>query len=152
MQLSLSRADSVLSVSSSQPVETPRSGFSSFGTRVPSISSRDAALYGLAQGLVPVINDPSVQSHLNPAWCWPFGGNSDSFSTPPPLLHGIVYEVTLQDFRRYMRVMADKYSKFEANLASVSREQQPVSTMDHETGGLLPQSCFNFHPRKHQAR
>lgn len=134
MQLQLPRADSVLSIGSSQPAETPRSGFSSFGTRVPSISSRDAALYSLAQGLVPVINDPSVQSHLNPAWCWPFGGNSDSFTTPPPLSHSIVYEVTLQDFRRYMRVMADKYNRFEANLANIAQEQHTLSTPDSETG------------------
>ena len=134
MQLQISRSDSILSAASSQPTETPRSGFSSFGTRIPSISSRDAALYSLAQGLVPVINDPSFQSHLNPAWCWPFGGNSDSFTTPPPLSHSIVYEVTLQDFRRYMRVMADKYGKFEANLANISREQQTFTVSDPETG------------------
>ena len=134
MQLQLPRVDSSLSVGS-QLAETPRSGFSSFGTRIPSISSRDAALYSLAQGLVPIINDPAVQSHLNPAWCWPFGGNSDSFTTPPPLSHGLVYEVTLQDFRRYMRVMADKYSRFEANLASISQTQQKFTTPDPATGG-----------------
>lgn len=134
MQLQLPRADSILSVGSSQPSETPRSGFSSAGTRVPSISSRDAALYSLAQGLVPVINDPSVQSHLNPAWCWPFGGSSDSFTTPPPLSLGIVYEVTLQDFRRYMRVIAEKYNRFEANLANIAQEQNPLRNPDSETG------------------
>lgn len=134
MQLQISRADSILSVGSSQPADTPRSSFSSFGTRVPSISNRDAALYSLAQGLVPVMNDPSVQSHLNPAWCWPFGGNSDSFTTPPPLSHGIVYEVTLQDFRRYMRVMADKYKRFEANLAHIAQEHQALNTPDSDTG------------------
>ena len=134
MQLKLNRADSALSVGSSHPSETPRSGFSSFGTRVPSISSRDAALYSLAQGLVPVINDPSVQSQLNPAWCWPFGGNSDSFTTPPPLSHGVVYEVTLQDFRRYMRVMVDKYNRFEANLANIAQDQQKYTVSDPATG------------------
>ncbi len=134
MQLQLPRADSSLSISSSQPSETPRSGFSSFGTRIPSISSRDAALYSLAQGLVPVINDPSVQSHLNPAWCWPFGGNSDSFTTPPPVSHGLVYEVTLQDFRRYMRVMAEKYNRFEANWAHINQEQQKYTIADPATG------------------
>ena len=142
MQLQLPRADSILSVGSSQPSETPRSGFSSFGTRVPSISSRDAALYSLAQGLVPVINDPSVQSHLNPAWCWPFGGNSDSFTTPPPLSHSIVYEVTLQDFRRYMRVMTDKYNRFEANLADMAQEQHTLSTPDSETGIMSFCGCL----------
>ncbi|DBA81853.1 hypothetical protein WJX77_011322 [Trebouxia sp. C0004] len=137
MQLHLPRSDSVLSVGSSQATETPRSGFSSFGTRVPSISSRDAALYSLAQGLVPVINDPSVQSHLNPAWCWPFGGNSDSFTTPPPISHSLVYEVTLQDFRRYMRVMAKKYNRFEANLANSTHEQQTYTTADSIAGDML---------------
>ncbi|KAA6426324.1 MAG: VPS54 isoform 2 [Trebouxia sp. A1-2] len=136
-QLRLPRSDSVLSVGSSQATETPRSGFSSFGTRVPSISSRDAALYSLAQGLVPVINDPSVQSHLNPAWCWPFGGNSDSFTTPPPISHSLVYEVTLQDFRRYMRVMAEKYNRFEANLANIAHEQQTYTTADSVAGDML---------------
>ena len=135
MQLQLPRTDSALSFGSSQPAETPRSGFSSFGTRVPSISSRDAALYSLAQGLVPIINDPAVQSHLNPAWCWPFGGNSDSFTTPPPVSHSLVYEVTLQDFRRYMRVMADKYNRFEANLANTAQEQQRFTAADPATGG-----------------
>ena len=133
----LKRADSALSVGSSHPSETPRSGFSSFGTRVPSISSRDAALYSLAQGLVPVINDPSVQSHLSPAWCWPFGGNSDSFTTPPPPSHGLVYEVTLQDFRRYMRVMADKYNKFEANLMSLAEDEQKHTAADPTQGTAL---------------
>jgi len=137
MQLHLPRSDSVLSVGSSQATETPRSGFSSFGTKVPSISSRDAALYSLAQGLVPVINDPSVQSHLNPAWCWPFGGNSDSFTTPPPISHSLVYEVTLQDFRRYMRVMAEKYNRFEANLANIAHEQQTYTTADSIAGAHM---------------
>ncbi|KAL3152085.1 hypothetical protein ABBQ32_001192 [Trebouxia sp. C0010 RCD-2024] len=137
MQLQISRADSILSVGSSQPADTPRSSFSSFGTRVPSISNRDAALYSLAQGLVPVINDPSVQSHLNAAWCWPFGGNSDSFTTPRPLNHGIVYEVTLQDFRRYMRVVADKYNRFEAGLANIAQEHQALNTPDSDTGEML---------------
>ena len=117
------RTQSSFSTSSSQPADTPHSTFSSFGTnlpRLPSISSRDVALYGLGHGLVPIINDPSVQSHLNPMWCWPFGGGSDSFTTPPPQPHGVVYEVTLQDFRRYMRVMADKYDRFKSNLQSVA--------------------------------
>ena len=117
------RTESSFSAGSSQPSDTPHSTRSANGTnlsRLSSISSRDVALYGLGHGLVPIINDPTVQSHLNPVWCWPFGGGSDSFTTPPSQPHGVVYEVTLQDFRRYMRVMAEKYDKFEANLQSIA--------------------------------
>ena len=131
------RTESSFSASSSQPAETPRSNFSSLGanlSRVPSISSRDVALYGLAQGLVPIINDPSVQSQLNPAWCWPWAGGSDSFTTPPGPPQGVVYEVTLQDFRRYMRVMAEKYDRFESNLQSVTLDSQQQPSNNFNAG------------------
>lgn len=50
-------------------------------------------------------------------------------------MHGVVYEVTLQDFRRYMRVMADKYDRFESNLQSLALDSS-TTTPKAVTGAI----------------
>ncbi|KAK9833584.1 hypothetical protein WJX81_008635 [Elliptochloris bilobata] len=86
-------------------------------TRRASITERDAQLFALTQGLVPVLNTPgsasgsSLQSLVMCAW--PFGGGSDLPLVPPPLAPGVLPEVNRADFERYRRNYAAKFQRFE---------------------------------------
>ncbi|KAK9830219.1 hypothetical protein WJX72_010418 [[Myrmecia] bisecta] len=89
-----------------EPVSNPR--------RPATTTTQDAQLYNVAQGLVPLMNNPAAASHPGgPVWCWPFGAMGDLSSIPPPLPPGMLPEVKLSDFRRYLHIVGDKYERFE---------------------------------------
>ena len=84
------------------------------------------------------MNDPNVQAQLAPLWCWPWAGSSEAALQPPPLAPGILPEVTMRDFERYLRANAHHYEAFEKNLRTMQAagSSRRISVTDITPGKL----------------
>ena len=90
------------------------------------------------------MNDPNVQAQLAPLWCWPWAGSSEAALQPPPLAPGILPEVTMRDFERYLRANAHHYEAFEKNLRAMQAagSSRRISVTDITPGKLAAAALY----------
>ena len=85
-----------------------------------------------------------MQAQLAPLWCWPWAGSSEAALQPPPLAPGILPEVTMRDFERYLRANAHHYEAFEKNLRvmQAAGSSRRISVTDITPGKLAAASRY----------
>lgn len=124
---------------SSAPAESSNSSHgNSFqrSSRRATTTPQDAKLYNLAQGLVPLMNNPALEvSNASSIWCLPFGMGFDG-EPPPPLPPGLLQDVSMQHFKRYTRVVAQKYEEFEMARQGLNRDAERRVSVTDITPGL----------------
>ena len=100
-------------------------------------SAQDALLLSSAQGIAPLLNNPS-SGPAAAVWCWPlFGGSEQLSAEPPPMPAGLVPEVTMADFMRYLRVIGDKHNRFsQLRQESANNQRRKISVTDITPGRL----------------
>ncbi len=100
-------------------------------------STQDALLLSSAQGIAPLLNNPSAVPAA--AWCWPlFGGSEQMSADPPPMPAGMVPEVTMADFMRYLRVIGDKHNRFsQLRQESINDHRRKISVTDITPGAHI---------------
>lgn len=97
-------------------------------------SAQDALLLSSSQGIAPLLNNPSFVPAA--VWCWPlFGGPEQLSADPPPMPAGMVPEVTMADFMRYLRVIGDKHNRFsQLRQESMNDQRRKISVTDITPG------------------
>lgn len=91
-------------------------------------------LLSSSQGIAPLLNNPSFAPAA--VWCWPlFGGPEQLSAEPPPMPAGMVPEVTMADFMRYLRVIGDKHNRFsQLRQESMNDQRRKISVTDITPG------------------
>ena len=70
----------------------------------------------VGQNVMPVFNNPTESSSSSSYWGWPWQSASDSpygTETPPPLTPGVLPDVELSDFTRYLAAVTERFRRFE---------------------------------------